>query len=967
MVETWMPSKSEIPLSNEDLVTLDAELQNRIAELHQSNSDLANLLSSVELPIVMVGPDLRIRRFTQMAEKTLHLVRNDVGRHISDVKLNIAVPDLEQLIARVIHTASAKEQDVQCRQGRWYSLRIRPYRTQENKIDGAVLVLVDVDNLKLAEKAWRQSEPRFALFMRHLPGLAWIKDLHGRYMYANDAAQKVFRTPTPALYGKTDYQIFPLPTAIQFRENDRRALASEMGIQTIETLELEDGAVHHSLVSKFPILGPAGKPVMVGGIAIDITDRQRAETAMRESEKRLAAALAGMTRLQEISKLVQASDVGGLLLEIVDAAIAVTGADMGNIQLLDSVSGVLKIVANRGFERPFLDFFNAVHPGQAAACGTAMLTGKRVIIEDVSASPLFLGTAALEAMRAAGAMAVQSTPLVSRSGRLVGMLSTHYRTPRRPMDRDLHLVDLLARQAADCIERTQAEEMLVASEARFRLVVEAAPNAMIMVGRDGKIALVNKQVETLFGYAREELLGKPIEILVPERFRARHPIYPDSFFQVPSARPTGASRDLFGLRKDGSEVPIEIGLNPIQTPEGLATLASIIDITERKRLEEHLHQRVDELAKADRNKNEFLAILAHELRGPMAPIRNGLHILRQPNVDGSTIERVQSLMDRQIRNLTRLVDDLLDMSRITRGTIRLQKETIDLAAVVGRAVDSVRPLIERERHKLVISLPPEPVQLEADPTRLEQVLINLLHNAAKFTEAGGHLWLTVQRDNAEVVISVRDTGIGIASELLPRIFEMFTQEDRALRRSQDGLGIGLTLVRRLVELHDGTARAHSAGPGKGSEFVVRLPAVPLQRLELADPPREQEQVKAKALRILVVEDELAVAEMLELLLDLWGHTVQVVHNGPAALAAAPSWRPQVVLCDIGLPGMDGYHLARQLRQQQGLNRFVLIAITGYGQEEDQRRSHDAGFDHHLTKPVDPVTFEKLLTSLVDAR
>jgi two-component system CheB/CheR fusion protein len=509
----------------------------------------------------------------------------------------------------------------------------------------------------------------------------------------------------------------------------------------------------------------------------------------------------------------------------------------------------------------------------------------------------------------------------------------------------------------DITERKWADE-------RFRLVVEAAPNSMIMVGRDGKISLVNEQVEALFGYTREELLGQPIEMLVPQRFRAKHPVYRDSFFADPKARPMGAGRDLFGLRKDGREVPIEIGLNPIQTPEGLFTLASIIDVTQRKQLEEHLRQRIEELADADRIKNEFLAMLGHELRGPLAPIRNGLHILREPNVEGSSIERVKSIMDQQVRNLTRLVDDLLDVSRITRGTIRLQQETIDLEAVVARAVESVRPLIELDRHDLLVSLPKEAVHLQADPTRLEQVLTNLLHNAGKFTESRGHIWLTAERDNAEVVVCVRDSGIGIAPELLPSIFDMFTQAGRTLDRSQGGLGIGLALVRRLVELHGGSVRAHSDGLGKGSEFVVRLPALPPQRPEPSEPPPQPEPAQGRTLRILVVEDELAVAEVLVMLLQLWGHTVQAVHDGQAALAAAPTFRPEVVLCDIGLPAMNGYELARQLRRQEGLNKAALIAITGYGQEEDQRRAQEVGFDYHMTKPVDPAALEKLLTSLV---
>jgi PAS domain S-box-containing protein len=711
---------------------------------------------------------------------------------------------------------------------------------------------------------------------------------------------------------------------------------------------------------------PIGAPPKFSAYLCHITERKHAEVALRESEKRLAAELAAITRLQEVStQLNQTSDVAALLLGIVDAAIAVTGADMGNIQLLDRESGALKIAAHRGFGAQFLEFFNAVHDG-LAACGTALRSGKRVIIEDVAASSVFAGTPALEVMLAAGARAVQCTPLVSRSGCLVGMLSTHYRTPRRPTDRDLQIFDLLARQAVDCIERMQAEEMLVASEARFRLVVEAAPNAMIMVGRDGKISLVNKQTEALFGYAREELLGQPVEILVPERYRAKHPVDRERFFANPAARPMGAGRDLFGFHKDGSEVPIEIGLNPIQTPEGVFTLASIIDITDRKRLENDLRQRVGELAEADRNKNEFLAMLAHELRGPLAPIRNGLHILREPHLEGSTIERVQSIMHQQVRNLTRLVDDLLDVSRITRGTIRLQKQTVELATVVGRAVEAARPLLQRERHELLVSLPPQPVHLDADPTRLEQVLTNLLHNAAKFTEAGGHIWLTAQRDNAEVVVCVRDTGIGIAPELLPRVFDMFAQEERALGRSHSGLGIGLTLVRRLVELHGGTVRARSDGPGKGSEFVVRLPALSAQRAEPPEPPPQQEPAKGRALRILVVEDEPAVAEMLVMLLELRGHTVQTVYNGPAALAAAPAFHPEVVLCDIGLPRMSGYQVARQLRQQEGLNNSVLVAITGYGQEQDRRRAQKAGFDHHMTKPVDPAVLEKFLSSLVDA-
>src|SRR5262249_32933233 len=284
---------------------------------------------------------------------------------------------------------------------------------------------------------------------------------------------------------------------------------------------------------------------------------------------------------------------------------------------------------------------------------------------------------------------------------------------------------------------------------------------------------------------------------------------------------------------------------------------------------------------------------------------------------------IKSIMEQQVRNLTRLVDDLLDVARITRGTIRLQKETIDLAAVIGRAVESVRPLIDPKQLQLSVSLSQEPAHLRADPTRLEQVLTNLLRNATKFTETGGRIWLTAERDNDEVHVCVRDSGIGIAPEILPSIFDTFTTAGRTPDGSQGGLGIGLSLVRRLVELHGGSVRAHSDGAGKGSEFVIRLPALPPVRPERFEPPPQPEPAKGKTLRILVVDDELAVAEMLVMLLRFWGHTVKAVHDGPAALAAVPTFRPEVVLCDIGLPAMNGYQLSRQLRQQERSNQMAL--------------------------------------------
>jgi len=361
-----------------------------------------------------------------------------------------------------------------------------------------------------------------------------------------------------------------------------------------------------------------------------------------------------------------------------------------------------------------------------------------------------------------------------------------------------------------------------------------------------------------------------------------------------------------------------------------------------------------EVQDADRRKNEFLAMLAHELRNPLAPIRSAVHVLRLLGSADPQVRWAQDVIDRQVQQMVRLVDDLLDVSRITRGKITLQTEPVDLGAVVARAVETSRPLIDQREHQLTVSLPREPVRVEADATRLAQVLANLLNNAAKYTEKGGYIGLGATLEDGEAVVRVRDSGMGIPAEMLSSIFDLFTQVDRALDRSQGGLGIGLTLVRRLVEMHRGTVQAFSAGPGRGSEFVVRLPALPDARPRPAACNGIVEARRASEgppHRVLVVDDNVDGAESVALLLRLFGHEVRVAHDGLAALAAVEAFRPEVVLLDIGLPGMDGLEVARTLRQQPDLKDVLLVALTGYGREEDRRRTQEAGFDVHLVKPV----------------
>jgi two-component system CheB/CheR fusion protein len=653
-------SKEEIQSTNEELSTVNDELQNRNQELNQNTNDTINLLGSVDTAIIMLGPDLCIRRFTPAAEKILNLIPADLGRPIGHVRLTVDLPDLDALLAEVLATVSVVEREVQDRNGHWYLLRIRPYRTLDNRIDGAVIMLVDIDRLKSAH---------------------------------------------------------------QFAKNI---------VATVrEALLVLDASLHVQTAS--------------------LSFYQTFGTTPEETEGRLLY-------------------------------------DLGD-----------------------------------------------------------------------------------RSG-------------HRPWD---------------------------VPELRRRL---------------GEVLAENGSFEG-FEVAQEfEQLGRRVLLL-----NARQ------------------------LVQQSGDAP--------------SILLAIEDITERKALEEALSRRVEELAEADRSKNEFLALLAHELRNPLAPLRNALNLLDVPGADKGALLHARDIMHRQIRNMVRLIDDLLDVSRITRGKVLLRKEPVELASLLERAVDLIHLAIETRGQELKLVLPREPIYVDADATRMEQILGNLLHNASKFTPPGGHIELAAERvsgaRSGEVVVRVRDDGIGIDPEMLPRVFDLFMQAQRSLDRSQGGLGIGLTLVKSLVELHGGTVEARSGGLGQGSEIVVHLPISAHVALERSSPAERGLAVDPNAppgpgRRVLVVDDNVDTAESMVLLLQMRGHEVEVAFSGPAALAAAAAFAPEVVLLDIGLPGLDGYEVAKHLRQQDLTAKAKLVALTGYGQEEDRRLAREAGFDHHLTKPVDPVVIYELL-------
>jgi PAS domain S-box-containing protein len=535
---------------------------------------------------------------------------------------------------------------------------------------------------------------------------------------------------------------------------------------------------------------------------------------------------------------------------------------------------------------------------------------------------------------------------------------------------DIHVLPLIDQgltigilvRLSDVTQRRRAAE----AQVRLAALVSSSEDAIIGAALDGTIMSWNPAAERLYGYTTDEIQGRPVGTLFP-------PEHANEFSEILERLRLGKRiepREVVHVCKDGRCVDVSLSISPIKDAAGTVTGMAAIgrDITDRKHAERQLRQAesryrqlAEQLAQADRRKDEFLAMLAHELRNPLAPIRTALQIARMSTPTGHADEPAWQIMERQVRHLVRLVDDLLDVSRITRGKIQLRTEPVELANVVAQALDTSRPLLEARRHQITVSLPPEPLWLQADLTRLAQVCSNLLNNAAKYTEEGGYVWLTAKRQDHEVVLRVRDTGIGMTAEMLTQAFELFAQADRSLDRSQGGLGIGLTLVRSLVQLHGGNVQAFSEGPGKGSEFVVHLPL--LKESRPATSASTQPSGRGSSRRILVVDDNADAANSLALFLKMAGHEVCTVYEGPAALQTARVFQPEVVVLDIAMPGMDGYAVARQLRREGGLENVLLLALTGYGQEENRRLSREARIDHHVLKPVDP---DALLALLAEA-
>jgi PAS domain S-box-containing protein len=507
---------------------------------------------------------------------------------------------------------------------------------------------------------------------------------------------------------------------------------------------------------------------------------------------------------------------------------------------------------------------------------------------------------------------------------------------------------LVSQMRRNLLARDRATAVLNSQRELFRGTLASLAEAVVTTDEHGRITYMNSAAEALTRRAARDAIGQPVgDVVRVVDERLRLPVENSAQKALRDGEPVPFAHRFF-LAGEGDEpqLPVDDSATLIRNAEGRVSGAVLVfrDITQRKRSQ-------DALLQADRRKDEFLAVLAHELRNPLAPLRNALHIGRLANNDPATLKQLWAMMERQIQQMVRLIDDLLDVSRISRNKLELRREPVDIAGIVDAALEMSAPLLERFRHKVEVSIAPGVHVVDGDRARLIQVLDNLLSNAAKYTPEEGLIELAVTAEREIVRIRVKDSGIGIPPEMLDRVFEMFTQVDRSLERSRGGLGIGLTLVRRLVELHGGSVAAHSAGTNQGSEFVITLPraaaAVPLEQAAIAPGSSA-----GRPLRILVVDDNEDAAETLTKSLEIMGHEVKTAYDGTECLKLAESFKPHVVFLDIGMPRLNGYDTARRLRSDSATRNATLVAVTGWGQDEDRRRAREAGFDHHLVKPVD---------------
>jgi PAS domain S-box-containing protein len=793
-----------------------------------------------------------------------------------------------------------------------------------------------------------------------LPAAVYTTDAQGHIEHYNQAAV--------ALWGREPHRgvdrwcgssalLFPDGEAMAHEGSPMaRILQGERAQRASEiVIERPDGSQRHAIAHPCAIRDEHGHTVGAVNMLVDITERKASEAELAFTKDQLALQVESLTKMHEL-----AMHLGGMtqlqpaLQLILDAAVDSQDADFGLLWLQDPRSERLVVHASHGFDAEQLERFGSLMPGtQGGSAGNAFAQRRRWVVEDTETDPVFAPFR--ESARLVGLRAVHSTPIVTRSGALLGVLSVHYAESRTPLQREMQVADVCARHAADAIEAFRNEEALRESERMYRAVGESMDFGVWTADGAGRNTFLSESFLRLTGTTFEECAGEGWARVV----------HPDDVAEM-LAKWTRCVSDgslweheyrVKGI--DGEWHPVLGRAVALRNEHGVITgWAGInLDIARQKRVE-------NELRELDQRKNEFLATLAHELRNPLAPIRNGLEVMRLAKDSPETVEKARGMMERQLGQMVRLVDDLLDVSRVSRGKIELRRSEIELAAVLRNAVETSQPLINERGHKLEVHIPEERILLDADMTRMAQVFANLLNNAAKYTDAGGRIVLSVLLRDGRATVSVKDNGIGIPPDMLASVFDIFTQVDRGLEKSQGGLGIGLSIAKRLVEMHGGTIEVRSAGNRLGSEFIVSLPA----RMQASATSRPEtaraandSRADAPRHRILVADDNSDSATTLSLMLRMMGHEVRVARDGQEAVESAAEFAPDAILLDIGMPRMNGYEACEAIRRQSP--GVYIVALTGWGQDEDKNRARAAGFDRHLVKPVEPLMLERMLEDL----
>lgn len=993
--EELQTSKEEQQSVNEELETVNTELQHKVQELGAANSDLANLFTSTEVATIFLDRELRIGRFTPAATKLFSLIDSDVGRPLGDLTPRFVGQDLVADAREVLRTLRPLERQVRSPDGKsWFILRALPYRTMENVIAGVVVTFVDISELKRAEEALRESEERFRLLVKD------VKE-YAIFMLAPDGTVASWNVGAERLKGYRAEEILGQSFSRFYPEEDVRAgkpkreleaAAAEGRYEDEGWRVRKDGSRFWANVVITALRDDAGRLRGFGKVTRDFTERKRAEEALQESE-RLQRLLAQAGELA-----MHSPSVAGLLAAISERVAKGFGVSRCGFSSVDLEAGLVTVMEDYHSDLPSIAGVFPIAEFMEHWLEDG-LAGRTAAIEDVATHPR---TAALFGTSFAPIQVrAHLTVPLQREGKWVANFWASHHEPRRWKAEEIESIKLIAERVWAIVERKRAEEDLKHSrrglsqlaEASLRVMRETDLEAMFQAISAAALELTGARIAVSgHGYVSGQFViggaartpGMPDCPPGKEFLIERGGVYMDLIEGAADTirltdeqmlahprwwgLPEGhvPMRGLLGVRlvdRQGRTNGMILVTNKEQgdfTAENesllrqLGTLASLAS--------QHVEARVS-LEEADRSKNQFLAMLSHELRNPLAPIRNSLYILDRAAPGGEQARRAQTVIDRQVVHLTRLVDDLLDVTRISRGKIQLRRERLDLCDVVHRAIEDNRWSFEQNGVELQVTVSEVPLWIDGDQTRIAQAIGNLLHNAAKFTEPEGKVTISVEGNVSlrQAIVRIRDTGVGIAPEMLPRVFEPFAQADTTLDRSKGGLGLGLALVKGLVEMHDGTVSVESDGLGKGAEFTVRLP---LEGVELPAAAPVRSAVAGGPRRVLVIEDNVDAAESLREVLEIEDHTVELAFSGAEGIEKARVFQPEVVLCDIGLPGMDGYEVARAMRSEPALRSVALVALTGYAGPDDVVRSVEAGFDHHLAKPPSMEKLEQILASLL---